>query len=250
MSEQQIITNQDYYRTLKMFSDIAAKHKLLNKREERAMIEKYRNDRDTLNMLLINHNIRIVMDIAKKYTKRAKSPADLLVDGYYGLSLAAQRFDIDRNIKFNTFATMWVFKYVISSFYSKSPEIGVNAFSINQPINDSSGNSFESIISAEDTLNAYSDRYNKPNPEKEMTYFSVKDIVTTILEKLSNSIDMSPLRKAIIQRNLCEGESLAKISADYKVNYAEATSEKRNITEYIKNVLRTTYKINAVSDII
>lgn len=248
--EKQYITNQDYYRTLKMFTDIASTYKLLNKKEERALIAKYRDDREKLNQLLINHNIRIVLNQARKYVKRVANPADLLVDGYYGLSIAAQRFDVDKNIKFNTYATPWVFKYVISSFYSKSPEIGVNAFSINQNIGDSSENSFESIISAEDTQNAYSDRYSKPSIEKELSYFTIKDVVTTIIDKLGKSMPMSPLRQAIIQRNLFDGESLAKISADCNVDYAEATAEKRSITAYIKNMLTTDYNINELSDIV
>lgn len=245
--EQQVITNQDYYRTLKIFCDIAAKHPLLNKKQERAMIEKYRHDRPTLNTMLLNHNIRIVLNLAKKYVKRSRNPADLLVDGYYGLTIAVDRFDLDKNIKFNTFATAWVFKYVISSFYSKSPEIGVNAFSINQTINDSTDNSFESIIGEE---NRAAGSVPKPNVEKEMSYFSVKDIVAATIDKLYASSVMSPLRQAILKRNLIDGESLAKISTEFKVDYSEATAEKRSISAYIKNVLTTDYNINALADIV
>lgn len=245
--ETQVITSQDYYRTMQMFIDIAAKYPLLNKKQERAMIEKYRNDLPTLKTLLINHNIRIVMNTAKKYVKRTLNPADLLVDGYYGLTIAAERFEIDKNIKFNTYATSWVFKYVVSSFYSKSPEIGVNAYSMNQQISETSDGELGSLINEDDRAAGTAP---KPNVEKEMGYFNVKDVMTNVIDKLYKAYEMSPLRVAILNRNLIEGESLAKISAEYNVNYADATAEKRSITSFIKEMLTTEYNVTSLADIV
>ena len=84
--------------------------KPLTKEEERAMIEKYKDDPDTLKQKLILHNIRLVFNICKKYALSAKSFDDLIGKGLYALAYAASKFDPDRNIKFSTYATNWIFK--------------------------------------------------------------------------------------------------------------------------------------------
>lgn len=249
MQNKPYVTSQDYYRTLKMFIEIASKHKLLNKKEEQAMIERHKDEPEKLKQLLINHNIRIVMNIANRYVKRTYNPADLLVDGYYGLSIAAERFDITRNIKFNTFATPWVFKYVMSSFYSKSPEIGVNAFSLNQKLSESTENEFDTFITEADY--AAGGLPIPPDVDKEMSYFSLKDIMTSVINKLYTSgVDITDFHKAIINRNLIGGESLASISAEYNVAYSRATAEKRSLTTFIKDTLSSDYHVNSLADIV
>lgn len=247
---KQVITDQAYYRTLAILTDIASKHPLLNKKQERAMIDKYRDDRQKLNTLLINHNVRIILNTARKYINKSTSPADLLVDGYYGLTIAAERFDLDKNIKFNTYATAWVFKYVISQFYSKSPEVGVNAFSINQEINTTTDNDMSAMISAANFAADYQNMTTITDSVKEITDFSTRDIIANVIAKLDADNKLTDFGRAIIQRNLIDGESLAKLSAEYNIKYTDAAAEKRYISSSIKATLATEYNINQLSDIL
>ena len=228
--------DQSYFTTLKLYSEIATKYKLLNKKQEREMIEKYRHNRPLLNELLIKHNIRIVMHQAKKYTYRTANPADMLMDGYYGLSIAAERFDLDRDIKFNTFATAWVFKYVIAHFYSKSPEIGVNAFSMNKPIADAENSELGSLLSEKDCSSFYLDKITTIDTKRDIVSNSTSSLMAQLLEKMNIGAD--PFKKAIVDRNMTGGESLAKLSAEYNVKYSDATASKNDIIATLKSMLK------------
>ncbi len=82
------------------------------------MIEKYRNDRETLNHLLFMHNIRIVFNMAKRYMSGVDDYDTLVQNGMEGLAKACVRFDIDRNIKFCTLASIWVRKHMTMYYHS------------------------------------------------------------------------------------------------------------------------------------
>lgn len=99
---------------------------------ERMMIDKYRGNRDKLNELLFLHNTRAATRLATiyngKYLRNAVNKRynkeDFLAAARYGLWQGAIRFDLDRMykgryIKFITFATPWMFRYISEMLYEK-----------------------------------------------------------------------------------------------------------------------------------
>ena len=76
-------------------------YKTLNKKEERAMIEKYvaENNEDELRKLLAMHNIRLVFSIAKRYCKRTRDFDNMVAKGLFGLVYAANTFRLFEPIK-------------------------------------------------------------------------------------------------------------------------------------------------------
>lgn len=82
------------------------------------MIGMYKHDRDKLNRLLFMHNIRIVFNMAKTYMSRTNDYDSLVQNGMQGLAEAAKRFNPEKNIKFCTYATIWVKKYMTMYYYS------------------------------------------------------------------------------------------------------------------------------------
>ena len=57
---------------------------------------------------LINSNYRLVISIAKKYTRKGTSFDDLIQESSIGLLKAVDRFDPTRGFKFSTYACWWI----------------------------------------------------------------------------------------------------------------------------------------------
>ena len=58
--------------------------------------------------ILIESNLRLVVSIAKRYVNNGISLQDLIQEGNIGLIVATDKFDINRNVKFSTYATWWI----------------------------------------------------------------------------------------------------------------------------------------------
>lgn len=84
-------------------------YRLLNKEEEYTLAKAYKENHDEYaREQLINSNLRLVVNFAKKYLGKGLPLLDLIQEGNVGLMKAVDRFDYTRGFKFSTFASWWI----------------------------------------------------------------------------------------------------------------------------------------------
>lgn len=88
--------------------------KPLSARRERECLEKIRaGDPDAKNEL-IEHNLRLVVHIIKKYYSNMKDQDDLISIGTIGLIKAAATFDYEKGTRFATYASRCIENDILS----------------------------------------------------------------------------------------------------------------------------------------
>ena len=113
------LTNRDEKSLEKYFTDIS-KFGVLSPDEEYAMFDRYHSDDKEAFRLIINHNLRFVVSVAKKYQNLGLNLSDLINEGNLGLITAAERFDTSRGFKFISYAVWWIRQSIISAINEKS----------------------------------------------------------------------------------------------------------------------------------
>lgn len=74
---------------------------------------------------LVQRNLRLVVDVAKRYLGRGLSFLDLVQEGNIGLMKAAERFEYTRGFKFSTYATWWIRQGITRAVADQSRTIRV-----------------------------------------------------------------------------------------------------------------------------
>lgn len=91
----------------KYFSDIK-RFKTLSRKQERELGVKIRQgDRNALN-ILVQHNLKFVVSMAKNYRDKGVPFEDLISEGNLGLYHAAEKYDGERKTRFITYAVWWI----------------------------------------------------------------------------------------------------------------------------------------------
>ena len=74
---------------------------------------------------LVQRNLRLVVDVAKRYVGRGLNFLDLVQEGNIGLMKAAERFEYQRGFKFSTYATWWIRQGITRAVSDQSRTIRV-----------------------------------------------------------------------------------------------------------------------------
>ena len=74
---------------------------------------------------LVRHNLRLVIDVAKRYTSHGLTLLDLVQEGNIGLMKAAERYQYRKGFKFSTYATWWIRQGITRALSEQSRVIRV-----------------------------------------------------------------------------------------------------------------------------
>lgn len=197
----------------------------LSKQEEERLLENIEDDR--VKSMLIEHNLRLVVYIARKFENTGINVEDLISIGTIGLIKAINTFKPDKNIKLATYASRCIENEIL--MYLRKNQNAKIEISIDEPLNvDWDGN--ELLLS--DILGT----------DNDVTYQSIEKevdikLLSMAMEKLSKrEQDIMKLRFGLMgnkEKTQKEVADLMGISQSYI-----SRLEKRIIKRLKKEILR------------
>ena len=125
----------------------------LSKEEELKYLIKYQNGDDSAKDILIEHNLRLVVFIAKKYESTGYDIEDLVSIGSIGLIKGINTYKIDKNIKLATYASRCIANEIL--MYVRKNKNRKGEISFEDALNyDSEGNELhlEDILGTDDNV--------------------------------------------------------------------------------------------------
>lgn len=99
---------------------IIRKYTPLTKTEEREFFKKARAGDQAAYETIVKSNLRFVVSIAKNYVGKGLDIDELIQEGNYGLIKAYNKFDLDRNCKFITYAVWWIRQSILTAIHENS----------------------------------------------------------------------------------------------------------------------------------
>lgn len=96
---------------------------LLSADEEKALCRRVVQGDFAARQRMIEHNLRLVVNIAKHYINRGLPLLDLIEEGNIGLMHALEKFDPERGFRFSTYATWWIRQSIERAIMNQSRTI-------------------------------------------------------------------------------------------------------------------------------
>ena len=99
------------------------KRRLLSATEEKTLARRVKQGDFEARQRMIEHNLRLVVNIAKHYINRGLPLLDLIEEGNLGLIHALDKFDPERGFRFSTYATWWIRQNIERAIMNQSRTI-------------------------------------------------------------------------------------------------------------------------------
>lgn len=216
---------------------------LLTPEQELAFSRLVRQGDEAARQKMIEHNLRLVVNIAKHYLNRGMPLLDLIEEGNLGLIHALDKFDPERGFRFSTYATWWIRQNVERAIMNQSRTIRLPVHVVKE---------LNSVLRAMRNLEASSARETGLEEIAQLLDKPVEEVRQVLaLNEHVASLD-APLE---IDPSLSIGESLADDAADTPEMQIQAVEVEHLVTEWIgmlsekqRQVIEYRYGLNGCAE--
>ena len=101
---------------------------LLTAEGEKELAQKVKKGDKKARQLMIKSNLRLVINIAKKYSYLGVPMLDLIEEGNLGLMKAVSKFDPDKGYRFSTYAAWWIKQFITRAVANQGKTVRIPVY--------------------------------------------------------------------------------------------------------------------------
>jgi len=98
---------------------------LLTREEEADLARRARAGDDAAKARLVESNLRLVVQVARRYLNRGLPLPDLIEEGNLGLLRAVEKFDPERGLRFSTYGVWWIRQAIVRALANQARTIRI-----------------------------------------------------------------------------------------------------------------------------
>jgi len=115
---------------IKLYLKDIKKLPLLTAEEERKYAERVKKGDNQARHKMIQSNLRLVINIAKKYSYLGVSMMDLIEEGNLGLMKAVEKYNPRKGYRFSTYAAWWIKQYITRAIANQGKTVRIPVYVI------------------------------------------------------------------------------------------------------------------------